>query len=77
MSRARKVTGSQRDALTSRMAEHLDNYAAQRKPVRKKNTVAYDWAKKRVVNAERASHRKCFGITGDSARDNFDRIFRR
>jgi hypothetical protein len=77
MSRTRKVTGSQRDALTDRMAEHLDNWQAQRKPKPSPKTVAYDWAKKRVVNAERATHRKCFGITGDAARDNFDRIFRR
>lgn len=77
MSRPKKISASQRAHLESRLAEGLENWQAQRKPKRKPNLVSYDWAKRRVVNAERAAHRKCYGLTGDTARDNFDHIFRR
>lgn len=58
------------------MAEGLDNWEKSRKPKRKKNLVSYDWAKRRVVNAERAAHKPCM-VYGSAYRENFDSIFRR
>lgn len=74
---AKKITASQRDALHGRMAEHLDNWQASKKTKTKKNLVSYDWAKRRVVNLERSTHKKCYGLAGDRARENYDHIFRR
>lgn len=74
---AKKMGAAERNRTAGRMAEYLDNYQASKKPKRNPKLVPYDWAKGRVVRAERAAHKKCFGLTGDQARENFDRIFRR
>lgn len=76
MSRTIKVGGSERDKLHGRMAEYLDNWQAQRKPKPSPKRVAYDFAKRRVVNAERAAHRPCM-VFGAQYRENYDSIFRK
>lgn len=75
---AKKMTATDRARTENRIAEHLGNWESSRKPKPKGgNRVAYDWAKKRIVRQEKAGHQKCFGIAGDAARENYDRIFHR
>lgn len=63
------------DHLHGRMAEHLTNWQNAKKPKPTGKRVKYDWLAKRVVREERAGHRQCFGLAGDEARRNYDRIF--
>ena len=75
---AKKMTAAERARTENRIAEHLSNWESSRKPKPQSgNRQKYDWAKKRIVRQDMAGHRKCFGLSGDQARENYDRIFHR
>lgn len=74
-----KMKEPERRAVAGRMAEYLNNWQAEKAaktPVVGNGRAKYDWGAKARTRAERAAHKKSFGLSS-KARENFDTIFRK